>query len=349
VPEPAGGCLPDGCPEVVVQPGPAIYGPFVTGAAAEPTAQVAVLGTGPEPIPARRQRGRSWARAARRAGMFVAAVLLVAALWEAYKAVGSENGGSIAGVRVLPRTDDASMPHVWEILRRFGRPETAGTGSHSVAVAVLDGVWFTFRVAMAGFALGVLVGMLLAAVMQRFRVAERGLLPYVVLSQTVPLVALAPLVVGWGGRLHLGSVSWQPWMSVAVIAAYLAFFPVAVGALRGLQSPPEHAVELMRSYSASWWQALVRLRLPAAVPYLIPALRLAAASAVVGAIVAEISTGTRGGVGRLVIEYSREATADPAKVYTAFLGAAVLGLGVAGLVALLDLGLRRYRPAPGRG
>src|SRR6266487_4811629 len=160
---------------------------------------------------------------------------------------------------------------------------------------------------------------------------------------------ISPLVVGWGGRLHLGSVSWQPWMSVAVIAAYLAFFPVAVGALRGLQSPPEHAVELMRSYSASWWQALVRLRLPAAVPYLIPALRLAAASAVVGAIVAEISTGTRGGVGRLVIEYSREATADPAKVYTAFLGAAVLGLGVAGLVALLDLGLRRYRPAPGRG
>jgi len=276
--------------------------------------------------------------------MFALAVALLAAGWEAYKAVGSENGGSLVGVRVLPRTDDASMPHVWEVLRRLGRPETAGTGSHTVAAAVLEGVWFTFWVAMAGFALGVLVGMLLAVGMQRFRVAERGLLPYVVLSQTVPLVALAPLVVGWGGRLHLGSVSWQPWMSVAVIAAYLAFFPVAVGALRGLQSPPGHAVELMRSYSASWWQSLLRLRLPASVPYLIPALRLAAASAVVGAIVAEISTGTRGGIGRLVIEYSREATADPAKVYTAFLGAAALGLLVAGLVALADLALRRYQP-----
>jgi NitT/TauT family transport system permease protein len=322
--------------------------PAVTGAAAEPTAQLAVLGTGPEPAPVRRPRGRGWAEATRRAGMFAVAVVLAGAGWEAYKAVGSEDGGSLFGVRVLPRADDASMPHIWEILRRFGRPETAGTGSHSVAVAVLDGVWFTFRVAVAGFALGVLVGMLLAVVMQRFRLAERGLLPYVVLSQTVPLVALAPLVVGWGGRLHLGSVSWQPWMSVAVIAAYLAFFPVAVGALRGLQSPPEHVVELMRSYSASWWQSLVRLRLPASVPYLIPALRLAAASAVVGAIVAEISTGTRGGIGRLVIEYSREATADPAKVYTAFLGAAVLGLAVAGLVGLADLGLRRYRPGQDR-
>jgi NitT/TauT family transport system permease protein len=316
----------------------------VTGAAAEPAATVAVLGTGGEPPPVRRARGRGWLRAARRAGMFAAAVVLVAALWEAYKAVGSENGGSLFGVRVLPRTDDASMPHVWEILRRFGRPETAGTGSHSVAVAVAEGTWFTFRVAMAGFALGVLVGMLLAVVMQRFRLAERGLLPYVVLSQTVPLVALAPLVVGWGGRLHVGSVSWEPWMSVAVIAAYLAFFPVAVGALRGLQSPPEYAVELMRSYSASWWQALIRLRLPASVPYLVPALRLAGASAVIGAIVAEISTGTRGGIGRLVIEYSREATSDPAKVYTAFLGAALLGLLVAGLVALLDAALQRYRP-----
>jgi NitT/TauT family transport system permease protein len=278
----------------------------------------------------------------------VASIALVCALWEAYKLVGSPDGGSVFGVRVLPRADDASMPHVWEVLRRLGRPESSGAGSSPVIVGVLEGVWFTFRVAMAGLLLGVLVGLLLGVVMQRFAVAERGLLPYVVLSQTVPLIALAPLVVGWAGRLHIGELTWRPWMSVAVIAAYLAFFPVAVGALRGLRSPPDHAVELMRSYSASYRQALLRLRLPAAVPYLIPALRLAAASAVVGAIVAEISTGTRGGIGRLVIEYSREATSDPAKVYTAFLGAAALGLLVAGMVALLDLALSRYQPVGDR-
>jgi NitT/TauT family transport system permease protein len=272
-------------------------------------------------------------------------VVVVCALWEAYKAVGSPDGGSVFGVRVLPRADDASMPHVWEVLRRFGRPESAAEDSDPVAVAVLDAAWFTFRVAMVGLLLGVVVGFGLGMLMDRFAIAERGVLPYVVLSQTVPLVALAPLVVGWGGRLHIGELTWRPWMSVSVIAAYLAFFPIAVGVLRGLRSPSAHSLELMRSFSASWWQSFRRLKLPASVPYLIPALRLAAASAVVGAIVAEISTGIRGGIGRLVIEYSREATSDPAKVWTAFLGAALLGLLVAGLVALLDLALARYRPA----
>jgi NitT/TauT family transport system permease protein len=316
----------------------------VTGVGAEPAAVALVEGVGAPPAPTDR-RGRGRSAAARRAGWFAASIVLVCALWEAYKLVGAPDGGSVFGVRVLPRADDASMPHVWEVLRRLGRPESSGAGSPPVVVGVLEGVWFTFRVAMAGLLLGVLVGLLLGVAMQRFAVAERALLPYVVLSQTVPLIALAPLVVGWAGRLQIGELTWRPWMSVAVIASYLAFFPVAVGALRGLRSPPDHAVELMRSYSASYPQSLLRLRLPAAVPYLIPALRLAAASAVVGAIVAEISTGTRGGIGRLVIEYSREATSDPAKVYTAFLGAAALGLLVAGMVALLDLALSRYQPA----
>lgn len=313
----------------------------MTGVGAAPAAAVVVAGA-----PASGNRPQ-WTVAVRRAVMFVLALVVVAVLWEAYKAVGPQDGGTLWGARVLPRADDASMPHVWEVLRRFGRPETGGTASDPVAVAVLAAVWFTFRLAMAGLLIGVLVGVLLALLMQRFRLAEQGLLPYVVLSQTVPLVALAPLVVGWGGRLHVGSLTWRPAASVAVIAAYLAFFPVAVGALRGLRSPPAHAVELMRSFSASWWQELRRLRLPASVPFLVPALRLAAASAVVGAIVAEISTGTRGGIGRLVIDYSREATSDPAKVWTAFLGAAALGLVVAGLVALLDLALARYRPPGG--
>ena len=314
----------------------------MTGVGAEPASAALVEDAGPPPVVHGGHRARS---ALSRAGWFVASVVVVCALWEAYKAVGSPDGGSVFGVRVLPRADDASMPHVWEVLRRFGRPESAAEDSDPVAVAVLDAAWFTFRVAMVGLLLGVVVGFGLGMLMDRFAIAERGVLPYVVLSQTVPLVALAPLVVGWGGRLHIGELTWRPWMSVSVIAAYLAFFPIAVGALRGLRSPSAHSLELMRSFSASWWQSFRRLKLPASVPYLIPALRLAAASAVVGAIVAEISTGIRGGIGRLVIEYSREATSDPAKVWTAFLGAALLGLLVAGLVALLDLALARYRPA----
>jgi NitT/TauT family transport system permease protein len=268
----------------------------------------------------------------------LAAFVLV---WEGYKAVGNPGGTKVFSVLVLPRADDLSMPHLLDVVRRLGRPEL--TGGRPVWRVVFDACLFTLGVTAVGFVAGALVGLVLAAFMQRFRIVERGLLPYVVLSQTVPLVALAPLVAGWSGRLSVGPYPWQDWMTIATIAAYLAFFPVAVGMLRGLQSPPAAGVELMRSYAAGWWRTLVTLRLPASLPYLFPALRLAGAAAVVGAVVGEISTGTRGGIGRLVIEYSREATSDPAKVYTAMLGAGVLGLVVAGLVSLLELPLMRHR------
>jgi NitT/TauT family transport system permease protein len=265
----------------------------------------------------------------------LAGVAIFVVLWEGYKLVGNPDGTVLFGVRVLPRADDLSMPHLWTVLQRLGRPEL--TGGRPVWIVVLQACAFTFGITAAGFLAGALVGLVLAVFMQRFRIVERGLLPYVILSQTVPLVALAPLVAGWGGTIM------PPWATVAVIASYLAFFPVAVGMLRGLQSPPAAGVELMRSYAAGWWRTLIKLRLPAALPYLLPALRLAGAAAVVGAVVGEISTGTRGGIGRLIIEYSREATSDPAKVYTAMLGAALLGLVVAGAVSLLEVPLMRHR------
>ncbi|MFG1604061.1 ABC transporter permease [Actinoplanes sp. NPDC049265] len=271
----------------------------------------------------------------RRVLFAIGGLLIFVLLWEGYKAVGDPDGTVLLGVRVLPRADDLSMPHVWTVLSRLGQPEL--TGGSPVWTVVLRACLFTLGITAAGFAAGTVIGLLLAVAMQRFVIVERGLLPYVILSQTVPLVALAPLIAGWGGTIL------PAWATVAVIAAYLAFFPVAVGMLRGLQSPSAAGVELMRSYAAGWWRTLVKLRLPASLPYLFPALRLAGAAAVVGAVVGEISTGTRGGIGRLVIEYAREATSDPAKVYTAMLGAAVLGLVVAGLVSLLELPLMRHR------
>jgi NitT/TauT family transport system permease protein len=134
-------------------------------------------------------------------------------------------------------------------------------------------------------------------------------------------------------------------MSVAVIASYLAFFPVAVGALRGLQSPDDIHQDLMRSYAAGWWATLVRLRLPASVPYLLPALRLAAANAVVGTVVAEVSTGLPGGIGRMILEFANFASGDPAKPWAPLFGAVLLGLVVAWLVGALGIPLARYRRA----
>lgn len=282
-------------------------------------------------------------RRTRRAGMFVVSLLLVVVIWELYKLIGPQDGGTVFGLRLLPRTSDQAMPHVWDMLARYAEPERRGS-STPILVVVLSGAWFTLRLALAGFAMGATVGLGLAVVMARFKIVERGLLPYLVISQTVPLIALAPLVVSWGGRLSIGGFEWPRWLSAAVLGAFLAFFPVAVGTLKGLTSPPAAALELMDSYAATWRQTLFKLRFPAAAPFMLPAFRLAATASVVGVVVAEISTGLAGGIGRLIIEYAREATSDPAKVYTAVFGAAALGLAMAGLVAAADLMTMRSRP-----
>jgi NitT/TauT family transport system permease protein len=198
--------------------------------------------------------------------------------------------------------------------------------------------------ALVGFVLGSTIGVALAALMTRFKTMERGLLPYLVISQTVPLIALAPLVVSWGGKLQIFGFTWPRWLSASVLGAFLAFFPIAVGTLRGLKSAPAASLELMDSYAASWKQTLFKLRFPAAIPYMVPAFKLGASGAVIGVVVAEISTGLKGGIGRLIIEYARQATGDPAKVFTAVFGAAGLGLAMAGLVALADVLLMRNRP-----
>jgi NitT/TauT family transport system permease protein len=273
--------------------------------------------------------------------MLLLALVLLAALWELYKLVIPDDGVRVGDALILPRSDDTSMPHLSTIFGAFGKQEVAGA-SGTVGSSVISAVWYSLRLAAAGFALGVAIGFLLALAMQRVRTFERALLPYVVLSQTVPLIALAPLVYGWSGNLTLFGLDWQPWMSVSAISAYLAFFPVAIGALRGLTSPTPVQTELLRCYAASWWQTLVRLRLPASVPYLIPALKLAAAAAVVGAIVAEISIGLSGGIGRLIITYAQQATGDPSRVYAPIIGAAVMGLVAVGAISLLDVALRRY-------
>ena len=273
--------------------------------------------------------------------MFVLSLMLAAAMWELYKAIGPETGGKVLGMRVLPKAEDRAMPHVWEMFQRFGRAEVRSS-KDTVLEAVVSGAWYSFRIALAGLALGTAVGFGLALLMARFRVVERGLLPWLVVSQTVPLIALAPLVASWGGKLHIGGFTWQRWMSASIIAAFLAFFPMAVGALRGLSSPPPAALELMDSYAAPWRSTLFKLRIPAALPYLVPAFRLAANAAVAGTVIAEISAGVRGGIGRLILEYMREATGDPAKVYTAVFGAAAVGLLMAGLVAVVEMTATRH-------
>lgn len=269
-------------------------------------------------------------------GWALAGVLLVVVMWELVKLVGTL-------VELPFTTSDQAMPHVWTMVEGFGQPEVRGSDS-TVAQAVLLAALYSLLVALGGFVIGVGVGLLLAITMQRFSFMERGLLPLVIASQTVPLIALAPLITGIGNRISFGPIQWSTTYSVMFIASYLAFFPMSVGALRGLKAPTATALELMHSYAATPRQMLWRLRFPASLPYLVPAMKVSAAAAVVGTVVAEISTGVRGGIGRLIIEYARETTSQPAKVYVAVFGAILLGLIAAALVAALDMYLTRNLP-----
>lgn len=285
----------------------------------------------------------SWVGRARAALLGLLGVVGVAGLWESYKAVGPEEGVLVGDNRVLPRTTDLAMPHVWDMVQRLFEPVTSMRGAEPLWQVVLDASMVSLGIAAVGWLVGSAVGLLLAVLMQSLRVAQWGLLPWIVLSQTVPLIAFAPVVRSWGSRIEIAGWQWPSWLSVALIASYLAFFPVAVGALKGLQSPDRIHTDLLRTYAAGATTTLRKVRMPASVPYLLPALRLGAASAVIGTVVAEVSIAHPDGIGRLLVFYSGQASGDPAKAWAPIFGAVALGLIAAGFVELLGALLRNYR------
>lgn len=281
--------------------------------------------------------------------LVLGAVVVVGLVWTAYKAIGAATGGMWPGTsRALPvPADDSTLPPFLAIFGRFVQPQRTGD-PYPLWQYLLNSAVFTFREAFVGFVAGVVIGLVLAILMLRSRWLERGVLPWVVISQTVPLIALAPVVMAWGNKIRLPFATWEPWMSVSVIATYLTFFPVAVNGLRGLASPTPLSMELMRSYAAPSRATMVKLRLPSAVPYLIPALKLAATASVVGAIVGEISAGLRGGLGRLIIDYAQQYLTDAPRLYCAVLAAGLLGVVCVGLIDVLDRMLMRNRPREAR-
>lgn len=249
-------------------------------------------------------------------------------LWEGYKWMGAATGDEwpLTNVELPVGSDDLTMPHVIDIWSSLWDPVQRGN-SEVLAVFLVKAAWFTLKEAALGFLLGTIIGLGLAVIMLRYEVAERGMLPWVNISQTVPLIALAPIVVTWG-RTN----GWGDTLSVALIATYLTFFPVAVNGLRGLQSPNSADIELMRSYAAPWSKTLLKVRFPSARPYLFPAFKLAATLSVVGAIVGEISAGVRGGLGRVILDFAGRYSTSPPRVYASVLGAGMLGLAVFALV-----------------
>ncbi|MCU1361293.1 MAG: putative transporter permease protein [Ilumatobacteraceae bacterium] len=279
---------------------------------------------------------------ARKVIMFPIAFALVAAAWELYKDFGPEQGASVLNMHVLPRASDLAMPHISDMFSRLSEPEVRGNPD-SITKVVALATWYSFRVAFAAFVMGTVLGLGLAVLMARFTVIERALMPYLVISQTVPIIVLGPLIMsllGYASRDYATDY----WIGAVLLGVFLAFFPVALGTLRGLQSAQPASLELMDSFAAGWWRTLFKLRFPAAVPFIAPALRIAGAAAVVGVVVSEISLGVPYGVGRKILAYGTQASTDPAKMYVAVFGAAVLGLAMSIIVVGIDRGLMRNRP-----
>lgn len=263
---------------------------------------------------------------------FLIILLSVIGLWEGYKLLGSATGGTIpfTETRLPVRTDDRSMPHIWQIIQALAEPARRG-GEQSLAWLLTKSAWVTFREALAGFGAGSLIGFGLGLLFVRSPLAERGLMPWVVASQTVPLLAIAPMVVLWAGKARL-----PLWVAVAAIAAYLSFFPVTINTVRGLRSPSPTAVELFRAYAATPRQELLKLRIPAALPYLFTALKIAAGASVIGTIVGELPSGLPDGLGRQLLTFAYYYISGPEKLYGAVLFSALLGIAFVTLVALVE-------------
>jgi NitT/TauT family transport system permease protein len=215
--------------------------------------------------------------------------------------------------------DDTAMPHIHAILAQLSEPSRLN--GPSLGHVLFDSALFTAREAAVGFAIGASVGFLLAVVLVHSKLLERGLLPYIVASQTIPLLAIAPMVV-----VGLGSKGVTGWVSVSVTAAYLTFFPVTINALRGLHSADPRALELMRSYAASRRAILWRLRIPASLPYLFAALKISATASVVGAIISELPSGIQDGLGGAILNFNQYYISEPKNLWATNLVAALLGI-----------------------
>jgi NitT/TauT family transport system permease protein len=190
-----------------------------------------------------------------------------------------------------------------------------------------------------GFVLGSLLGLLLAVCIVHSRTLDRALLPWIVASQSVPVLAIAPIVL-----VILGSLGFAGVAPKAVIAMYLCFFPVTVAMVQGLRSPLRIETEMLHTYAASRWQALWLLRLPASLPFLFPALRVGIAAGLVGAMVAELPTGAQAGLGARLLTGSYYG--NTVQIWSALLMSALLGLVLTSVVAALEhLALRQRRQA----
>jgi NitT/TauT family transport system permease protein len=278
-----------------------------------------------------RESGERVRAAATQIGLFVAVLGVLWALWEGFKWVGETTGFRLGSFEVNDRT----LPHLHDIVSTLFEPSRRN-GPLLIDV-LLDAALFTAKEAAVGFLLGAAFGFAIAVLLAHSTLLQRGFLPYIVASQTIPILAVAPMVVVWvNPKLPAG---FRDWGAVAVIAAFLTFFPVAINTLRGLRSADPRALELMRSYAGSTWSVLWKVRVPASLPYLFAALKVSATACVVGAIIGELPASIQDGLGGAILNFNQYYASAPTRLWATNIVAAALGiafyLAIAGVEKLV--------------
>jgi NitT/TauT family transport system permease protein len=230
---------------------------------------------------------------------------------------------------------DLLLPHIWQIVAALVEP-VQRLRTDSLGQFLVGAAFYTWREAAIGFVAGTILGIALATVFVHSRLLERAFVPYVIASQTIPIVALAPMIVfAFGTSI----------VSVAIVATYLTFFPVTIAMIRGLRSPDPRALDLMRSYAASPWAIFWKLRMPASLPYLFTALKISATASIVGAIIGEGPGGVNDGLGRSIINFNNQYISGPEKLWATILIAALLGIASYTLVQIAERFILRAAPA----
>jgi len=185
--------------------------------------------------------------------------------------------------------------------------------------------WVTLSATLVGFALGTVFGILLAVLIVHARTLEKSLLPWIICSQMVPILAIAPIII-----VVLGSLGIRGLLPKAIISAYLCFFPVTIGMVKGLTSPDPIQRDLMRTWSATRPQIFWKLRWPSAVPFLFTSLKVATTISLIGAIVGELPTGAQAGIGARLLAGSYYG--QTVQIWAALFAAALLAAGLVGLI-----------------
>jgi NitT/TauT family transport system permease protein len=225
------------------------------------------------------------------------------------------------------RADRPLLPAPHQVLIELWNTvvETAITSKRSLVYHS----WVTISSSLLGFAIGSLLGIMLAVAIVHVRSLEKSLLPWIIASQTVPILAIAPIII-----VALGSIGLVGLLPKSIISAYLCFFPVTIGMVKGLTSPDPMQLDLMRTYNASLWQTFWKLRWPSSVPFLFASFKVAIAISLVGAIVGELPTGAQAGLGARLLAGSYYG--QTIQIWAALFAAAALAALMVALVGVSE-------------